>query len=106
MEPLAHLPKSTPGVDDLVEALMNSAGHINVLLLHMSHTHRAAGHPDADPPMIVLRGLLRGTLAQLADRFALTDLQTATKMVNRAMAIAEREIIFIPPDLCDDEDDR
>jgi len=99
------MPKSTPGVDDLVEALMNSAGHINILLLHMSQVHRATGHPDADPPMIVLRGLLRGTLAQLADRFALTDLQAATKIVNRAMAIAEHEIILVSPDLFDDEDE-
>ena len=98
------MPRSTPGVDDLVEALMVAAGHINVLLLHMSQTHRASDDDDVDPPMVVLRGLLRGTLAPLADRFAHDDLLTATHVVNRAMARVEREIVMVPPELFEDQD--
>ena len=73
MEPLADLPQATPGVDDLVEALMVSAAHLNLLLNHMVRSQREWGTEDADPPMIVLRRLLRGTLSPLAERFALQE---------------------------------
>ena len=107
MEPLDHLPVSTAGIDDLVEALLVSATHLNVVLMHM---HRCQLECDdeaaaeADPIPIVLRRLLRGTLAPLADGFALADIQTATRIVNRATAVAEREIILVPPGAFDDED--
>jgi hypothetical protein len=105
MEPLAHMPRSTPGVDDLVEALMNAAGHINIVLMHMSRVHQATENPDADPPLIVLRGLLRGTLAPLADRYSHDDLLTATRVVNRSMAMAERDIIMLPPEFFEEDDE-
>ena len=99
MEPLPDLPQSTAGVDDLVEALMFSAGHINLLLTHMVRSQREwGGGDDADPPMIVLRRLLRGTLAPLADRFALNDILIATRVVNRATAIAESELVMVTPE--------
>lgn len=106
MEPLSHLPVSTPGVDDLVEALMVSAGHLNLLMSHMSLAAGAETAPDdADPVAIVLRRLLRGTLAPLADSFAYADLHTATCIINRATATAERDIFMVAPDFLEDEDD-
>ena len=103
MEPLTDLPQSTPGVDDLVEALMVSAAHLNLLLNHMYRSQREWGTgEDADPPMIVLRRLLRGTLAPLADRFALEDILTATRIVNRATATAQQEILMVTPELLDE----
>ena len=102
MEPLTDLPQSTPGVDDLVEALMVSAAHLNLLLTHMYRSQREWGTEDAEPPMIVLRRLLRGTLAPLADRFALEDLLIATRVVNRATAVAESELVMVTPELLDE----
>jgi hypothetical protein len=96
------MPKSTPGVDDLVEALMVAAGHINLMLVHMS---RATSHEDADPPLIVLRGLLRGTLAPLADKFSYDDIVKATRIVNRSTATLEREILLVPPAFFEEEED-
>ena len=84
---------------------MVSAAHINVLLGHMVHSQRAFDCEDADPPMIVLRRLLRGTLAPLADKFALDDILAATRIVNRSTAIAEKEILMVAPEFFDDFDD-
>lgn len=99
------MPKSTPGVDDLVEALMVAAGHINVVLMHMTSVHRMSELDDVDPPLIVLRGLLRGTLAPLADRYSHADLLTTTRIVNRSMAMIEREIVMLPPEFFDEDGD-
>ena len=106
MDPITDLPQSTPGVDDLVEALMVSAAHLNLLLNHMYRSQREWGTgEDADPPMVVLRRLLRGTLAPLADRFALEDILTATRLVNRATAIAEHDLVMVTPEMLEDEEE-
>jgi hypothetical protein len=105
MEPLAHLPTSTPGVDDLVEALMVSAGHLNLLMSRMSLAAEFDDRADAEPVPILLRRLLRGTLAPLADSFALADIQTATRVVNRATVTAERDLFMVAPDLGEEEEE-
>ena len=85
-------------LDELVDALLASAGQLTVILAHMQDsvaTGRSA--PDADPPIVVLRALLAGVLeARLAGR---ADLEPAARVVAEATEAVADEIFLVPFEL-------
>lgn len=61
--------------------------------------------PGADPVHVVLRRVLQGTLSRLDDEYDAGQLIAAANIVNRATAICEKELLFVPPGAFDDLDD-
>lgn len=81
-------------VDRLTEALVSWAGSGTLIIDHMSRNFTPGGDSIPD----VLRRLIRGTLAQLADRYAEADLTTAVTVIEDALETLAEEIYLVEPD--------
>src|SRR3954453_20146734 len=84
---------TTPAIDTLVEAMMQSSGQLTLIVDHMLS---ADPHPDADPIPDVLRRVLGGTLAPLAERHGDQDIATAAQMLTAATELIGTEVYLVP----------
>jgi hypothetical protein len=89
-----QLSSNGSNVDRLTEALVSWAGSGTLIIDHMSRNFTPGGDPIPD----VLRRLIGGTLAQLADRHAATDLATAVGVIEDALETLGEEIYLVDSD--------
>jgi hypothetical protein len=80
-------------VDRLSEAFVSWAGSGTLIIGHMSRNFTPGGDPIPD----VLRRLIRGTLAPLADRHAAADLAAAVAVIEDAIETLGEEIYLVEP---------
>lgn len=78
-------------VERLTEALVSWAGSGTLIIDHMSRNFTPGG--DSIPE--VLRRLIRGTLAPMADRHAEADLTTAVTVLEDALETLAEEIYLV-----------
>src|SRR5918998_5633943 len=84
---------TSPAVDALVEAMLQSAGQISLILDHM---HRNADEsPDAEPIPTVLKQLLCGVLHGLPRRHGSDDVATAAQMLTAATDVVAEELFLV-----------
>ena len=90
---------STPAVDALAMAMMNSFGQLSLILGHM-HRYQAEGKsaPDAPEPPFVLVELLKGVLRELAEEHDTEDIATAAQMLATATEIIGNELFIVDLD--------
>jgi hypothetical protein len=78
-------------VERLTEALVSWAGSGTLIIDHMSRNFTPGGDSIPD----VLRRLIRGTLAPMADRHAEADLTTAVTVLEDALETLAEEIYLV-----------
>lgn len=86
-------------VERLTEALVSWAGSGTLIIDHMSRHFTPGGDPIPD----VLRRLIRGALAPMADRHAETDLTTAVTVIEDALDTLAEEIYLVEPEASEPE---
>ncbi|MCP9490204.1 MAG: hypothetical protein MSC31_10060 [Solirubrobacteraceae bacterium MAG38_C4-C5] len=83
----------SPGLDELVDALLQSYGQLAVILDHMlAHSEHAS--LDADPPLVVLRRLMKDVLTPMADEA--DAVATAARTVARVTDTLGKELLLVP----------
>jgi hypothetical protein len=92
-------PQSSPAVDALALAMMNSFGQLSLILAHM-HRHQAEAKsaPDAPEPPFALTELLKDVLRGLADEHETDDIATAAQMLASATRIIGDELFLVDID--------
>jgi hypothetical protein len=90
---------TTPAVDALALAMMNSFGQLTLILGHM-HRNQAEGRsdPDALEPPFALAELLKGVLRGLGDEHTAEDIATAAQMLASATALIGDELFIVDLD--------
>lgn len=90
MTPDPHTP---PALAALVDAMMDSCGQLATIIDHMERNRGRA--EDADPPAVILRDLLLGTLVPLPMRHGLDDIATTAQMLSAATDLIGEEILLV-----------
>ena len=94
--------ESTPAVDALALAMMNSFGQLSLIMMHM-HRTRAEGNSDPaalDPPF-ALTEVLKKVLPMLADEHDIEDIATAAQMLASATNLIGDELFIVDLDQFD-----
>ncbi|MEA2478565.1 MAG: hypothetical protein QOJ07_487 [Thermoleophilaceae bacterium] len=84
---------TTPAVDELVDAILQSHGQLTLIVEHMLRYPGTA--LDAPPLDAVLRGLLGDVLAQLPERHGAEDVATAAQMLRAATELIGEELYLV-----------
>ena len=94
--------RSTPAVDALALAMMNSFGQLSLIMMHM-HRTKAEGRSDVnapDPPF-ALTEVLKQVLPGLADEHGVEDIATAAQMLASATQLIGDEVFVFDFDRFD-----
>ena len=96
---------TSPAVDALALAMMNSFGQLSLILGHM-HRRQAEGKssPDALEPPFALAELLKDVLQGLAQEHTTEDIATAAQMLGSATALVGDELFIVDVDRLQDLD--
>jgi hypothetical protein len=86
-------PPPTPAVEAFVQAILQSAGQIQLIADHMLRHYNA----DADPIPDVLQRLLTGILVALMQRHGDADVGTAAQMLTAATELIADELYLVEP---------
>jgi hypothetical protein len=102
--PTKRTPSGPLGV--LVEEIVDIGGTLSQIAAHMAE-FRASGRssPDAPPIEVVLRSLLEGVLAPLAEQNAPDAIAEAAGILTAAHELICSEILLVPPDLDENDDE-
>ena len=90
-------PGSSPPVDHLVDAVLQSFGQIAALVEHMAEFAASNAGSGAEPVPVVLRRLLVEVLAPMADAGDDAAIRTAAQMLCAATATVGAELYLVPP---------
>jgi hypothetical protein len=94
---------TSPAVDALALAMMNSFGQLSLILIHMQR-RQAEGRsaPDSLEPPFALAELLKDVLQGLAEEHATEDIATAAQMLGSATALIGDELFVVDVDRLQD----
>jgi hypothetical protein len=94
---------TSPAVDALALAMMNSFGQLSLILAHMQRHHaEARSGGDALEPPFALAELLKDVLRGLADEHTMDDIATAAQMLGSATALVGDELFVVDLDRLQD----
>jgi hypothetical protein len=86
-----------PALDAFVDAVLTSGGQLAQIIDHMGRA-AAVAPAGAEPVDAVLRRLIAGTLAPLADRHDEATIASAAAVLEEAIDAVNGEIFLVPLD--------
>ncbi len=89
-------PTTTPAIDALVDAMLDSCGQLAAVFDHMERHRNPA--PDVPSPAEVLADLLRGIFAQLPAKHGDAAVATAAEVLAAASDLVAEELFLVNPD--------